>query len=257
MDIYRDLGYGVLCWDTPGVGDSTGRFGHDTRLDERASILVAAIDLLLTEPDVDLQMIGVWGISQAGYVIPLASLQTDAIAFMIMNSCPAADTIVQGAYLAGQLVECAGYSEEEARQIETWSIGFDYARTYDEHLANVVPLNESDILHSLGIHISVESETRWIPEDPERWIFFNSIEVIEKTTVPVLAFFGELDRQVNPIRGVPSTGPRLREPATRTTGPNSSPAPITTSSCARWGACRSGAFAQRTPGCDMCRSASR
>lgn len=118
MARFLSAGYAVFSWDKPGTGASTGEFVDGAYLlSDRASILVDAVQTLKEHPDIDPQRIGAWGISQAGYVMPLALRMTDDIAFMIADA------------------------------------------------------------------------------------FFNPIEVVEQTTIPVLAFFGDKDTQVDPFQG--------------------------------------------------------
>jgi dipeptidyl aminopeptidase/acylaminoacyl peptidase len=203
MERFLRAGYAVFSWDKPGTGESTGEFADGAYIiSDRASILVDAVELLKEHPSIDPERIGAWGISQAGYVMPLALTMTDDIAFMIAISGPAMDSYSQGAYLVGQLVFCAGGSEEEARLVEQQIVKLDKATTYQEYLENQTLLVENPIVRELGmIPANITPEDEWEPEDRSRLSFFNPIEVIEQATIPVLAFFGEKDRQVDPFQG--------------------------------------------------------
>jgi Tol biopolymer transport system component/predicted esterase len=195
-------GYGVYSWDKPGTGESRGRLAYDSDvIPQRAAILLDAIEVLKLHSGVDTERIGVWGISQGGYVMPLATTLTDDIAFMIVVSGPAMDSYDQGAFLVGQLVWCAGYPQEDARTIQEQVSAGDKALTYQEYIDNMVPLSENPIIIEMGFPFRVRSEDEWEPEDRSRYGFFNPIDVIEKTTIPVLVFFGEEDRQVDPFQG--------------------------------------------------------
>ena len=202
MKRFLRAGYAVLSWDKPGTGASTGQLARDSDvLGQRAAILADAVERLAQHPAIDSERIGVWGISQAGYVMPLALTMTDDIAFMIAISGPAMDSYDQGAYLVGQRAFCAGASEEEARLIEQRFSAMVKAATYQEYLDNTVPLLEDPILKELGILWKIIPEDQWEPEDPSRPAFFNPIEVIEQSSIPVLAIFAERDRQVDPFQG--------------------------------------------------------
>jgi len=202
MERFLRAGYAVFSWDKPGTGESTGELANDSdKLSQRAAILVSAIERLKEHPAIDPDRIGVWGISQAGYVMPLALRMIDDIAFMIVISGPAMDSYDQGAYLLGQLAFCVGASEEEARLIEQQTKKVQKAMTYQEYLEIAVALHESPFLIELGILPGIVPEDKWSPEDRSRLSFFNPIEVIEQTTIPVLAFFGKRDRQVDPFQG--------------------------------------------------------
>jgi len=204
-------GYAVFSWDSPGVRGSTGAFGHDERFRQRTDILLAAVARMKEHSSIDSTRIGCWGISQAGYIMTLALRETDDISFLVMVGCPAANTYAQGAYLGGQLAVCAGYSEEEGRQLEAWSLAMDSATTYETYLANATPMSESSILHELGIFVPVIPEDEWQPDPRDRWTLFNPADVLKSTTIPVLALFGALDRQVDPIQGASAFRAALEE----------------------------------------------
>jgi len=119
MDRMLDTGFAVLCWDKPGVRESTGRLADDgSVIAQRAAILLDGIAQLKLHPAIDSERIGAWGISQGGIVIPWALRKTDDIAFAIVISGPGTDGIAQGAYLQSCRLICRGYSQEMARRAE-------------------------------------------------------------------------------------------------------------------------------------------
>ncbi len=90
----------VLVPDKRGVGRSGGVFqppAPDDRsgralLDTLAADAVAGIKFLQTLPEVKPQAVGYFGLSQAGWVIPLAEQQTTGAAFAVVVSGPAVST---------------------------------------------------------------------------------------------------------------------------------------------------------------------
>jgi pimeloyl-ACP methyl ester carboxylesterase len=52
-----------------------------------------------------------------------------------------------------------------------------------------------------GYKTGVTAEEEWHVHNPENEYFWDPIDVIEHVTIPVLAFFGERDTQVDPIQG--------------------------------------------------------
>lgn len=202
MRRFLGVGYAVFSWDKPGVGESTGELAGDAQvLGQRAAILVQAIEVIKAHPAIDPERIGLWGISQAGYVMPLALTVTGDVAFMIVNSGPAMDSYDQGAYLTGQRAYCAGASQAEARQIEQYMSAVQKAATYPDYAENMAALQGFPILAELDIAQEITPEDAWAPEDPDQLAFFNPIDIIRQTSIPVLAFFGDLDRQVDPLQG--------------------------------------------------------
>jgi dipeptidyl aminopeptidase/acylaminoacyl peptidase len=74
-------GFAVFVNDKPGSRESRGEFSAGRLLHERAMILTHEIELLKKHPAIDSQRIGVFGGSQAGYVMPLAILTTRSAPF--------------------------------------------------------------------------------------------------------------------------------------------------------------------------------
>ena len=88
-------GYAVLSYDKPGVGDSAGDWLRQT-FEDRAAETVAATRFLAAHPAVDSTRIGLWGISQGGWVGPLAAvLAPDEISFLIVVSASAMSPCAQ------------------------------------------------------------------------------------------------------------------------------------------------------------------
>ena len=61
-----------------------------------------------TRPDIDQRQIGLWGISQAGYVMPLVLSQSEDVAFMICVSCGGMSGHDGTLYQITWLSSCAG-----------------------------------------------------------------------------------------------------------------------------------------------------
>ena len=195
-------GYATLIWDKPGYGQSKGEFSRNHLREERAEILVAAINHMKTHPRIDADRIGVWGISQAGYVIPRALLKTNQISFMILVGCPGENGIKQTAYLIRRQLQLEGLSDEEAKQMEDHFIQLYYAETFEQYIKHAKPLYDNPVQRTLGFVSALWNETNFKPHSHEEEGFFDPITVIKKTTIPTLVFFGEKDTQVNPIQGL-------------------------------------------------------
>jgi pimeloyl-ACP methyl ester carboxylesterase len=195
-------GYATLMWDKPGFGQSTGELSRQRLRAERAEVLLDAIGQVKSHPRIDAHRMGVWGISQAGYVIPLALPKTDDISFMIMVGCPGENGIRQTAYLIRRQLQFEGFSEAEAKKAEDHFIQLYYAETFEQYIQHARPLYDNPVQRKLGFVSALWDETNWKPHSPEDEGFIDPIAIIEKVSIPVLAFFGEKDTQVNPIQGV-------------------------------------------------------
>jgi pimeloyl-ACP methyl ester carboxylesterase len=117
IEVFLRTGYAVFSWDKPGSGESTGRFSDE--LTQHAEILVRGIRVLAEHPSIDPDRIGLWGISQAGWAMPLAIEQSEIVASMIVVGGGGEDSIEEMAYQVGQKVACDGGSATGCLN-ETW-----------------------------------------------------------------------------------------------------------------------------------------
>ncbi|MGW7356185.1 alpha/beta hydrolase family protein [Streptomyces sp. NPDC054802] len=88
-------GYASLSWDKPGVAGAPGDW-LDQSMDDRANEAAAAIAWARARPDIDDHRIGLWGASQAGWVLPKIAAKTP-VSFVIAVS-PAINWLQQGRY---------------------------------------------------------------------------------------------------------------------------------------------------------------
>jgi pimeloyl-ACP methyl ester carboxylesterase len=199
MSHFLDIGFACLFYDKPGYGESTGKFTRGKLFEERSSILVEAVRVLKNHPSINPKQIGLWGISQAGWVMPKAIAKTKDIAFMIAISCAGIDGVEQSAYLVEKQILCNGYDEEEAKKARQHYRQRAHAKTYEEYLEAAEYLDKNPVISSMGWG-GIEPEDQFSPRTPFNEGFFNPIPLIEKMTIPVLAIYGEKDTQVDPFQ---------------------------------------------------------
>lgn len=109
-------GYGCLSWSKPGVGGSSGNWLMQS-MDDRAIEANEVIQWAKTLPEIDGNKIGLWGASQAGWVIPKIVQLNKNIAFNILVA-PAINWIDQGRYNTLKELEKKGGSKEEIEKKE-------------------------------------------------------------------------------------------------------------------------------------------
>ncbi|MFJ9692446.1 alpha/beta hydrolase family protein [Kitasatospora sp. NPDC101183] len=127
-------GYATLSWDKPGVNGAPGDW-LDQSIQDRADETLAAIAWAKTQPGIDPARIGLWGASQAGWVMPKAARQSPDVTFLIAVA-PAVNWLQQGRYnLLAELRERgAGQAETEAavarsdRTLAALRAGWSYDR---------------------------------------------------------------------------------------------------------------------------------
>jgi fermentation-respiration switch protein FrsA (DUF1100 family) len=80
-----------------------------------------------------------------------------------------------------------------------WAI-MNKALTYDEYRnAAQILLDIPGLYENTGLILS--DREQWSPWPREIDAFFDPVEVLQRTSIPVLAFFGELDKFVDPFQG--------------------------------------------------------
>jgi pimeloyl-ACP methyl ester carboxylesterase len=130
-DGFLRRGFATLCYDKRGVGESTGTFvfvgARDSIpvFDDLAGDLAAGAAFLRTHAEIDPARIGLAGVSQAGWIVPIAAAKAQP-AFMILLVGPTVSVGVEGFY--SRIVEHGGGSPEEGyRQLPSFTgfHGFD------------------------------------------------------------------------------------------------------------------------------------
>jgi len=130
-DQFLSRGFATLCYDKRGVGLSSGTFtfvgARDSIpvFDDLASDMAAGVAFLRTRPEIDPQRIGLAGVSQAGWIVPIAA-QKSRPAFMVLLVGPTVSVGVEGFY--SRIVEDTDATVEEGyRQLPSFNgfHGFD------------------------------------------------------------------------------------------------------------------------------------
>jgi pimeloyl-ACP methyl ester carboxylesterase len=128
---FLERGFATLCFDKRGVGQSTGTFvfvgARDSIpvFDDLAADIAAGVAYLRTRPEINPQRIGLAGVSQAGWIVPLAA-QKSQPAFMVLLVGPTVSVGIEGFY--SRIVEDTSAPVDEGyRQLPSFNgfHGFD------------------------------------------------------------------------------------------------------------------------------------
>jgi uncharacterized protein len=205
MERMLQAGYATFAWDKPGTGESTGMLDDRRVLAQRTQILLEAIKVMKSRPEIDPKRIGLWGISQAGYVMPRVLAQSKDVAFMICVSCAGMSGYDQMSFQITAMALCRRAPEEKADQKAALLDALDQARTYETYAEY---LNYREVLKALAGLVPVPLESRaivpekaWQKNDPTAEGLWNPAKVIEQVKIPILAIYGDKDRQIDPLQG--------------------------------------------------------
>lgn len=109
-------GVAAFIYDKRGTGQSQGSYTQ--MFPVLASDVVAAVDRLKQESDVDAQRIGVAGFSQGGWVAPLAAVREPAIRFAFIGYGLAMSVAEEDRLEAPEKVRALGFEDDAVREFE-------------------------------------------------------------------------------------------------------------------------------------------
>jgi pimeloyl-ACP methyl ester carboxylesterase len=187
----------VLGYDKRGVGESTGDW-NAASFDALAGDVVAAFEYLKTRPDIDASQIGLLGISQAGWIMPLAAVRAKDMAFLISISgagVSAAETTIDQAQ---NEMTMTGMPRQDVDQIVgLLKLQYQFARTgqgWDEYTAS---------REKLAARMGPPPEDAFpgTPDHPhwqfiKRLYFYDPAPTLRELEVPTLGIWGALDNNI-------------------------------------------------------------
>ena len=211
-DNFARHGIAALIYDKRGVGASTGNWAT-AGFDDMAQDAIAALKMLQSRKDINPKQVGLWGASQAGWVMAKATSLSDDIAFIIAVSAGGSGYTVaqQNNYNVATEMRVGGFSQDDInRVIATYNLFYDVIRAGEG--GDGAKLDAAVRQAQQNVKLKdwlppLSSEIDWKKRD--QWylvldIDFNPMPLWEKYDGPVLGIFGELDsstpvRQVVPI----------------------------------------------------------
>jgi pimeloyl-ACP methyl ester carboxylesterase len=190
-------GIAVLGYDKRGVGGSTGDW-NTASFDDLAGDVVAAFEYLKTRNDIDRAQIGMLGVSQAGWIMPLAAVRATDMAFLISVSgagIPGAETTIDQ---ARNEMTATGMKPQMVEQIVgLMKLQYAFVQTgqgWDEYMAA-----RETIAARLGG--TPPESFPGTPDHPwlqflRRLLFYDPAPTLRQLRTPTLALFGELDNNI-------------------------------------------------------------
>ena len=137
---FAEQGFAALAYDKRGVGESTGDFRTGPFMDLCDDGL-AALEYLKSRKEVDARHIGVWGLSQGGWLGPLAASRSAGISFVIAVSGPGVSPgeqmlVYYSNELKDRAVPASDVREADALRREVWTYLFT-GKGYEQALRDL------------------------------------------------------------------------------------------------------------------------
>ena len=205
-DMLPALGIAVFVYDRRGSGKSEG----DLQASDYALLAddaIAAVRMLKADPRIDSRRVGIWGLSQGGWLSLLAASRSSEPAFIIAVSAPLVTPDVQMMFSSTNALRVNGYSESDIDQMTaTRKAVDDYMRGSGDHataqrLVDAAKTKPWFKLLYMGETISDRATSRWRKE-----IEFDPLRTLDGIKVPALVIYGTSD----PVVPVAISVERLR-----------------------------------------------
>ena len=190
-------GIAALSYDKRGSGASSGSLTGAT-ISDMAGDASAGIEFLQKRPDIDPRKVGVWAISQGGWMAPVVATRTPNVAFMILHAGPAVSPRLQSRMELEKTFPAFGRGPDQIKEAVAYQNLYFDAMNNDEAYDKLQAAYEE--ARARGV--------RWVwnPGPKERlrsnWtrpnLDFDPVPFLEKVRCPVIAFFGEKDVLVPP-----------------------------------------------------------
>ncbi len=209
---FTGLGLATVAWDKPGCGQSEGAFDMGQPVESSAREVAAAIRQLRDKTLPGVAKIGLWGISRAGWIAPLAMARDPGIGFWI--SVSGTDDKENFPYFIESNFRIEGRSEAQVRRLmDEWRRGFEltvHGGTFEAYLAATETLRHDPFMTFLagGPDASrarfLEDQRRFrsgefeVDDETGLMVYVPGFRaLLGRLDVRVLALFGEKDRNVD------------------------------------------------------------
>ncbi|GAA4272966.1 CocE/NonD family hydrolase [Aquimarina gracilis] len=210
-------GLTVCFWDKMGCGNSDGEFDAQQPVENSAKEAIAAIQEIKRLKISGSEKIGLWGISRAGWIVPLINEQFP-IDFWV--SVSGTDDKENFGYLLKSNLIIEGKEEEEANKLyKAWKLGhkiFSTRGKYKDYVNATQPLRQDSMCQKLFGYTPKSKDN----EEEDRkgylqqqlqytskghfdaksglWVYIDNFDkTLLKVNCPVLALFGANDSQVD------------------------------------------------------------
>jgi uncharacterized protein len=207
---FADQGIAALAYDKRGVGESTGDF-RAVPFMELCDDGLAAVEYLKLRKEVDAKQIGVWGLSQGGWLGPLAASRSADVSFVIAVSGPGVSPGEQMIVYYANELRSEGVAESDVGEASTlrrnvWNylssgIGYEMAKTELEQARTKrwykqAKAQQDDLFGPLQTPAELSK-----PDHPgfnwfQHEMNYDPVPALRAVRVPALFLFGDRDQLI-------------------------------------------------------------
>lgn len=210
IEMLPPLGIAVLTYDRRGSGQSGGSLS-DSDFSMLADDAIAAVQMLKADSRIDSGRIGIWGLSQGGWLSLLAATRSSDVRFVVSIAAPIVTPDVQMMFRSESYMRINDYPEAEIAQMRAARQAVDdYMRGTGDRAAAQALVDAAatmpwfDQLY-LGKTVGDRATSRW-----RREIEYDPLPTLDQVQVPSLILFGANDPVVPVATSVTRINARLR-----------------------------------------------
>ena len=188
-ELLPPAGIGVVTFDRRGEGESTGDAS-------RGRFQLQVDDALAVREAINVAQVGMWGVSQGGWIAPLAAAQSDRVAFVVGVASTGVTPSEQMMYATEQQLRLAGYGDDVIAR------ALDLRRRFEDSVhdvpvdgealaADLLAAYDEDWVGHLFLpprRLTEEEKRLWIEE-----MDYDPRPSFSQVRVPALLFFGGRD----------------------------------------------------------------
>src|SRR5262249_44551295 len=189
-DLLPPAGVGIATFDRRGEGESTGD-------STRGRFELQVEDALAVIEAIDATRVGLWGISQGGWIGPLAAVASDEVAFLVLVASTGVTPSEQMMYAVEHQLRLAGYGDDVITRV------LDLRRRFENWVHQKDPKQDERLANDLLAALDEPWNARvWLPptllREAERRLWIEEMDfdprpVFAQVQVPTLLFYGEAD----------------------------------------------------------------
>lgn len=192
---FAKLGIASLFYDKRGTGSSQGSW-ITSSIEDLANDALSAVELLKEEDGIDPERIGVWGVSQAGWIASIMASKSPELGFMIIISGGGASPRESENFSYRKQLEREGLEKNEIEKglvmVEQFFQYLSGEMERDTFLSQLDDVDDRLIFHKkqlINITPSTSNRVNW------SWVAdYDPANDIQQIKCPVLLLFGDKDQ---------------------------------------------------------------